>query len=113
MTALRIDEVARSFVASLAGAPPRRPLPSFVAQLAAALDHARRARQDRPLGRLCGDARACSLGTVCRDGTCRCAPGWESCGGDRCHFLPMSHAHCGRCGRACDPDQLCSNGRCV
>lgn len=67
----------------------------------------------RTLGRPCHAADDCGFNTVCRRSTCRCGPGWDECGTGRCHFLPMSHAHCGSCGSPCGPDQLCSNGRCV
>ena len=109
MVASRIDAVARSFAAVLAAPPGEQHHPSFVTQLAMAHDRARSSAVDRPLGRLCASPGGCSHDTVCRDGVCRCAPGWDACGTDHCHFLPMSHAHCGGCGRPCGHDQLCSN----
>jgi hypothetical protein len=32
---------------------------------------------------------------------------------DGCFDLASSHDHCGSCGNACDPDQVCMNGQCV
>jgi len=64
------------------------------------------------LGAPCA-AADCGFNAVCRSGSCRCPPGWDTCGGARCHYLRASHHHCGACGLACPPDRQCVNGVCL
>lgn len=112
MGGLGIAGVAKSLGLVRSGRRGQLSVRAAIALLGAPLPLGRTAPPRPRLGEACA-ADDCAATTVCRRGTCRCAAGWDACGTDRCHFLPMSHAHCGACGAGCGPDQLCSNGRCV
>ena len=107
----RIDEIARA----LATALPRR---RFAAGIAAATVASPGGGQFgaaagcKKVGRRCDEDGDCCDGVRCRQGVCACRGSREECDG-LCFKLNRDEAHCGACGRACGPDQLCANSRCV
>jgi Cys-rich repeat protein len=79
----------------------------------------------------CRSDADCPAGTVCAGGTdpaepgtcftCDCGPSgqydvaccWEAPGYHVCANLQVDAHHCGRCGDACDPGQVCVDKACV
>jgi hypothetical protein len=56
----------------------------------------------------CGPFRNCVSA-----GTCRCGFGTSWCGTSAgCRFTDTDRDHCGGCGMACDPGEVCVGGVC-
>jgi len=49
---------------------------------------------------------------VCDAGACTCAPGYTQCG-NACVVTDNDPNHCGACGNACAPGDVCMNGNCA
>ncbi len=66
------------------------------------------------LGACVGDPLTCPAGSACSPfGGCACdVAGLDLCP-DGCFNLATDAGHCGDCGAACDPGQLCSVGACI
>lgn len=114
MVASRIEAVVRSFGTALTrsrligGAPL-----GIVSRLGDATAARSAPTTCPPLGHRCGTDGACCFNTRCRDGVCRCEPGWDDCGTGRCRYLRFDHHHCGACGVVCGPTRQCLNGVCI
>ncbi|MGI9020451.1 MAG: hypothetical protein ACR2G3_07060 [Solirubrobacterales bacterium] len=65
-----------------------------------------------PPGRVKCDGRCCPKNARCRNGRCRCKPGFKKCG-RKCVNLDTSIKHCGACGTACALGQTCVDGVCT
>lgn len=60
----------------------------------------------------CGNA--CRGNLVCTNGTCGCAPSFDTCEQeDVCISLQSDNQHCGVCGNECLGGSLCRDGQCV
>ncbi|MGI9020520.1 MAG: hypothetical protein ACR2G3_07415 [Solirubrobacterales bacterium] len=65
-----------------------------------------------PPGRVKCDGRCCPKNARCRNGRCRCKPGFKKCG-RKCVNLDTSVKHCGACGTACASGEACIAAVCV
>jgi hypothetical protein len=58
----------------------------------------------------CGNK--CSVGNICKDGTCITGIGATYCYGKAIN-TSVDSANCGRCGSKCDKGYICVSGSCV
>jgi hypothetical protein len=58
------------------------------------------------------DGTTCGPGKVCQAGTCRRAPGSDTCG-EVCTELQSDHSNCGSCDRVCGNGHACCHGECA
>ncbi|MGI9020519.1 MAG: hypothetical protein ACR2G3_07410 [Solirubrobacterales bacterium] len=65
-----------------------------------------------PPGRVKCDGKCCPKNARCRNGRCRCKPGFKKCG-RKCVNLDTSIKHCGACGNGCPTGRACIAGVCT
>lgn len=64
-----------------------------------------------PGGRVKCDGKCCPKNARCRNGKCKCKPGFKKCG-RKCVDTQTSIKHCGACGNTCASGESCVAGVC-